>query len=440
MNTLSQWIFLAYITFLALVCLPANAVESRSPEPRYLLLNGWTFQVDEINLQEYQRCVDAAAKHGFNATRLSITWSNLEKSPGVYDFKPFDQYVDYALSRGMKIALSLHFGHMAWDKLPGDWLARNSAGQPHQLSFSSIGANAKMQEVLKALTRHYAAKCPKQILFVQTTFTMCAETEFEFQFDASSDSSLASIEGFHQYLAKGYGTIQELNRIWKTSFTTFDQLTIPPDYHDTAGLAWYLFRTKTIKKTLDDLAAICHQSGLAYGVQFGSVWDGMAPKRGTILFPYLCEKADWVTIDDAPKYDHCFSTDLVRGSLKGKRIANEIDGPTSADDTTYIGLGSESFDHGFNLISVANWSSGTLQQRTELWKPLAKRLKDPVHRTPATELMKVSALELLRQGAATAIERYRKINPDGKKILDLMLVDDITPFLFPKGKEPAIVR
>lgn len=199
-------------------------------------------------------------------------------------------------------------------------------------------------------------------------------------------------------------------------------------------MAWYVFRTKTLKKTIDDLAAIVHRAGLAYGVQFGSVWDGIAPKRGTILFPLLCEKADWVTIDDAPGFDHCFSSDLLRGSLGAKRLANEIDGPGLADDATYLGLGRQSFEHGFNLVSVANWPSEPMRQRAGLWKPLVKMLEMRVQRTPATAEMKVSALELLRHGPAASIARYRQANPDGKRILDLLLVDDITPAAFPEKK------
>lgn len=311
---------------------PANPgfhVTSRpGSSPGYLLLNAWTFQVDDNNQREFKRCVDAASDQGFNALRLSVTWSNLEKSPGRYDFEPFDRYVDYALSKGMKIALSMHFGHMPWDKLPREWLALDSNGQPYQISFSSPGAMAKMQQVLGAFAEHYARKCSKDILFVQTTFTKCAETEFDFQSD--SDRSPQAIEGFRKYLALKYGPIQDLNRVWKTNYLTFEQVGIPANYSDTAGLAWFLFRTQTLKKTIDELAATVHQAGLAYGVQFGSVWDGVAPKRGTILFPSLCEKPDWVTVDDAPTYDHCFSSDLLRGSLSGKRLANEIDAPSTA--------------------------------------------------------------------------------------------------------------
>ena len=408
------------------------AADRPDPSPRYLLLNAWTFQVDANSRREFQCCIDAAAEQGFNALRLSIAWANLETSPGRYDFALFDQYVDYARVKGMKVALSLHLNHRAWDKLPPDWLARDSTGRPYQLSFASAGAMAKVQQVLQALAEHYARKCPRDILFVQVTFSPCAETEFDFQ--SGSDHSPAAINAFRKYLARQYGSIQDLNRAWKTNHATFAQVAIPADYSDMAGLAWYLFRTKMLKQAIEDLGAIVHRAGLAYGVQFGSVWDGLASKRGTILFPYLCEKADWITVDDAPTYDHCFSSDLLRGSLRGKHLANEVDGPGIADDAIYLGLGRESFEHGFDLVSVANWSAGPLRQRTGLWKPLAQMRQAPVQQTPAVTQLKVSALELLRQGPQQAIQRYRQANPDGKKILDLVMIDDITPAVFPEKK------
>ena len=410
------------------------AVNVRAAE-RYLLYNVWTFTADREDLAVEKARYDAASEVGFNAMRISIYWPLLERTLGQFDFTLFDRQIDYAVQKGLKVAISVNLQYpKGWPLVDPADLAYDAQGIPHQLSFVSPKAMARAATVTREVVRHYAGRYPKgSILFYQVTFTQHAESEY--WHSAMVDYSDAAQAKYRQWLSGRYGTIQKLNTVWGASYASFNDIPAPapPDYNSISGLAWYLFRTDMLRDALNMLGDTVHKAapGVKYGVQWGSVWDSLAPTRATILFPSMCQKAEWVTVDDAPTYNHNFSSDLLRGSVgKGRLLANEIDSPRMGTDAVYSGLAVQSFDHGLNLISVANWGDPkTVLERVSLFRGITQYFtKGP---GPVVGKLQVSALQLLQQGEKPAQQEYQQKSNEGSKALDLILVDDITPKVFP---------
>lgn len=429
------------VFYVAMACLMAVSVfpvNTRAAE-RYLLYNVWTFNADKEDPALQKARYDAAREVGFNAIRISIYWPLLETAPGRFDFTLFDRQIDYAVQKGLKVAISVNLQSAQyaarWPLLDAADLAYDAKGVPHQLSLVSPRALARAVAVTRAVVRHYAERYPKgSILFYQVTFTRHAESEY-WHSSMVDYSDLAQAK-YRQWLAGRYGTIQKLNAVWGASYASFNDISAPapPDYSSISGLAWYLFRTDVLRDALNMLADTVHSADRAakYGVQWGSVWDSLSPFRATILFPSLCQKAEWVTVDDAPTYNHPFSSDLLRGSVgKGRLLANEIDNPRMATDAVYSGLAVQSFDHGLHLISVANWGDPKMVlQRASLFRGITEYFtKKP---GPVAGKLKVSALQLLQRGEKPAQQEYQQMSNGGSKVLDLILVDDITPKVFPR--------
>jgi len=426
-----------------LVAVSFFAGNARAGE-RYLLYNVWTFTADKEDPALQRARYDAASEVGFNAMRLSIYWPLLETSLGHFDFTLFDRQIDYAVQKGLKVAISINLQYPnQWPLIDAADLAYDAKGTPHQLSLVSPRALARAAAATREVVRHYAGRYPKGfILFYQVTFTRHAESEY--WHSALVDYSAAAQAKYRQWLGGHYGTIQKLNTVWGASYASFNDIKAPapPDYNTISGLTWYLFRTDVLRDALNMLGDTVHKAapGVKYGVQWGSVWDSLAPSRATILFPSLCQKAEWVTVDDAPTYNHNFSSDLLRGSVgKGRLLANEIDNPRMATDAVYSGLAVQSFDHGLNLISVANWGDPrTVRDRVSLFRGIAQCFtKGP---GPVVGTLEVSALQLLQQGEKPAQQEYQQASNEGSKVLDLVLVDDITPKVFPPDRRRKAKR
>jgi hypothetical protein len=147
----------------------------------------------------------------------------------------------------------------------------------------------------------------------------------------------------------------------------------------------------------------------------------------TILFDRLSQKADWVTIDDAPSYPHAFSNDYLRGTLMAKRTANEIDAPGAAGAVhdILIEQGKEAFDRGLTAVILANWSVGDLTTHKIVIDNLTPYLPYPVPAITPTTTIRVSALTLLRNGPDVAFKQYAAVASNQRaNIIDAVLLND----------------
>jgi hypothetical protein len=219
-----------------------------------------------------------------------------------------------------------------------------------------------------------------------------------------------------------------MNSALGTSFESFSSVNPPATQDGTYGLAWFAFRTDMLKRAIDKMTdtARAVDRNLQFGIQFGSVWDRHSAFRGTILFDRLAQKADWVTIDDAPSYPHAFSDDYLRGTLITKHTANEIDAPGTGGATNDILIqqGKQAFDRGLTAVTLANWSVSDLTTHRTVIDNLTPYLPYPVPAITPMTTIRVSALTLLRNGPDAAFNQYAAASNQRADIIDAVLVND----------------
>ena len=76
-------------------------MESVTAKKHRLAFVIWNFEITEQAI--FERLVDRVHRQGFTTIRLHLSWFNAEKTPGVYDFAPYDEQIAYIVSRGMDV-------------------------------------------------------------------------------------------------------------------------------------------------------------------------------------------------------------------------------------------------------------------------------------------------------------------------------------------------
>jgi len=169
------------------------------------------------------------------------------------------------------------------------------------------------------------------------------ETEFPFTtYDNSTKSfiynvltgySSPEIAAFMKFLEKKYVSINALNESWGNGarFTHFDsdqirirtynwdgiriEPKVPEYYKYEIGRTDFLdFRREELKKFIDDCSLIVKKARFKFGVQFGSMYDGLIEFRGFYDPTPLIEKVDQFITDDILEYypNFSFSADYAR--------------------------------------------------------------------------------------------------------------------------------
>ena len=423
-------------------------VEIMEGDQRYLIFGMWNFEEYIPDYDTFKEVLDAAIDAGCNSVRLHIPWYRLEPEPGRYDFDLYDRQLDYIINEkglkvGIHIDLTVKTNTGKEPVVPVTELQVDSNGKVCDagivsrgrsvISFASEDAMAKAANIMDVAVRRYYEKYPNEsILFYQSTFSQYCETEY--WLDKLYDYSEPAMIKFRNWLPSNYSSISELNENWGANYTSFDEVEPPKDFKGNKGLLWYQFRHKMLKAAIDKMADTVHavDPGLKFCVQFGSTWDKPIDYRGTAAFTDLCEKAQVVWVDDAPTYNFAWSMDLMRASLPGKEIANEIDGPHHIKDGTgdvYYNQGKISFEHGAKYVSVANWIRvSDIEKYRSIFTRLAEEcLPYPVPKgEDKRPVLKVSAYDAFRSGTGKSQRDYNKLSSNGKKWVDVILADDLT--------------
>ncbi|MFE2500046.1 beta-galactosidase [Streptomyces scopuliridis] len=404
-------------------------------------------------LADYKTYVDEIVGDGFNAMKVHLPWAKVVSRNGTVDYTLFDQQVDYILSKGLRCAIGIdllrNFADGQDALLSANDLMVDPAGRVNiwpanqdlsQFAPSSQTAVARAAEFVSEATDRYHQRAGDGIVFYETTLSQYAETEYwNGVYDPQTntyvaghyDYSAPAVSRFRDNLKTKYSSIGDLNSAWGTTYSSFADVQAPTDFAGQAGKDWYLYRHDMLATAVESLSTAIHDvSGtLRHSVRFGSTYDSLAPWRGTVLFPQLSQHADAVHVDDAPTYNHPFAMDLLGSSLPSCTwTGNEIDGPGSADDATYLKQAAESFAHGATVLCVANWGNlATLQARRSLFQTIAAEYLNakPIALDPGLEVP-VSAQELLATGSKPDQSTYDSLSGTGVKRIKVPLVDDLT--------------
>ncbi|MBQ9735745.1 MAG: beta-galactosidase [Clostridia bacterium] len=404
-------------------------------------------------MDTFRTTVDAAYASGFTAIKIHIPWTRVEKTAGSYDFSDFDPMVEYVISKGMGVAISLDMTQLSADRtlIPTEHLQCDPTGKVGvgattartSISFSSAYATGKAEAFYRAAVTHFEANYSKNILLYLPAFTPYCESEY--WCGGEYDYSVYAIDAFRAYLAELYESVEELNAAIGEDFASFDTV-VPPSCTnaDNFGILWQNFRHKQLKAFIDRLAAAQAEisPNAKFALQFGSVFDNEVPLRGTMRFAELCEHADVVWLDNAPDHNHAWSLDYLRTALpEGVAFATEIDSPTRVHATMelYREQAYATYERGGTYLSIANWQIDEYYESYEvLWREIKEVfLSGEPHKTvPVTEnspVLHISLLNYLKQGSlATYLAAYNTMSPNGEAVR-VNIVDDIPKKVTPES-------
>ena len=431
---------------------PETQEEAAMPEQpmeitqRYFIFRIWNFRI--LSLAEFKNIVDTVAADGFNAIKVHIPWHHAETTAGVYDYAAFDAMIDYVVKdKGMKVAISLDMTRRKGDKvLSEDDIMRDPAGNlciggsetgdRMQISFNSEVAVEKCVAFYKDAVKHYDELYGDAVLFYLPAFSQYAETEY--WCTAEYDYSHHAKTAFRAFLKEAYGTVEALNTVLETSYTSFDEVEPPTaNASDNLGQLWYSFRHDSLKSVIDRLAMAQEEvtEGTKFAIQLGCVYDTASALRGTFGITELCENVDVFWMDDGPLMNHHFSMDYMRSCLPDTvELAQEIDGPhqVGATPELYRAQGMVCFERGCTYVSAANWNmDANYQTYRPVWQEIASTwlgenppaVVQPNENTPTVE---VPLSDLLRRRSPERyITLYRRAAANGEFVY-IKVVDDLT--------------
>ncbi len=417
-----------------------------SVDQRYFIFRIWNFDINSIGM--FKSIVDRVELDGFNAIKIHIPWFHVEKQGGVYEYSSFDPMFDYVINeKGMKVAVSIDLTRRIGDQVLTDDDIMHDAGgnicmggspssDRMQISLNSENAVSKATQFYYNAVSHYDELYGDDILFYLPAFSQYAESEYWCA--TTHDYSDNAINAFHDFLEENYGTIGVLNAVLLSSYSSFDEV-MPPETitSDTLGQIFYIFRHRSLKNLIDELAAAQKSAApdSKFALQFGSVCDANSFMRGTIGFVDLCESADVLWVDDAPLTNHRFSMDYLISSLPAHmEIAQEIDGPyhTTATPELYLAQGMQCFERGATYMSIANWFIDADYERySYAWREIAntwlgEEVPELILPTDASPVIEVSLLDLFRmRNISSVISQYNYIAKSGEAVR-IIVTDDLT--------------
>ena len=287
------------------------------------------------------------------------------------------------------------------------------------LNLTSEKSRGDMLNFIESVVKHlktFPDKIQKKIKLIVPSLSPDDETELPFNtYDDSTRSiinnvltgfSNPEIAAFMKYLENKYSSINSLNKAWGESanFTQFDSSQIRIRNYNWDGIKtnpkasdYYIFvngrkdfldfRREELKRFIDDCSSIVKKAGFNFGVQFGSIYDGLVEFRGFYDPTPLIEKADLLITDDILEYypNFSFSADYSRSLCKywdwknkneeSKSFATEINWPGYADHNPkdlikYWSLQLRTFyEKGASCLYVSQW--GTLEGPNNISKKLA---------------------------------------------------------------------
>jgi hypothetical protein len=368
--------------------------------------------------------IEQAAAAGANAVMLVISWEHVYPTTNsTAQWAEFDRKVKRARELGMKIFIRVNLCRSRsttvgfWSDAESMIDGANNKLDNNGLSFS-FGAQTvveKANNFVREVAEHYNyVQQAGDLLTIAVTTTPTQEAGYHFQNETVNgtyatlfDYSPLFVDGFRLWLKSKYKDIRRLNELWFTDLGGFDEISgpynanyLPGAFSFTLGLDWYLYRHQMLKKFMDTVSQTIKNVNPSYKVinDFGSVYDGLSPRRSTLAFKDLGANNDGTKINDESSSPHRFATDLVRSNIgTGKWVMNEMFPEPNVPIAEMFRFEDECFEHGCKLINFVVAE----QAQLDYFKPVVayfkqKWLNNPLEVIKPTATMTVRLSEVLR--------------------------------------------
>ncbi|MBO0933968.1 putative Ig domain-containing protein [Fibrella aquatilis] len=330
------------------------------------------------------RTAKISFEKGCNAISIGIDWEEVfptPTSPGRWE--NVDYFVKMALDNRAKVAFMIKTSRRnkgGW--WPDEQNMRDTRGAAmfidgiSHFRFGYEPGIVKAQEFIRLVTQRYQyLQQQGNLLFMSITFNPQWEHEYwggNYPTDGgpgygtSYDFSELTIADFQRWAVQRYKTLDEVNRVWNTSFRATTDIRPPIPTKPTSlfpgkiGADWFVFRHGLFKSFVDKTTMAVKSVDPTIRVinQHGAVYDAEAGNRGTYAFKSLNEFSDGVKVNDGAEGMHQLSMDLLRSNVKpGDWIIDEMDGSRFKELTLeqfHNGM-RNSFKYGAKAITFAGF-------------------------------------------------------------------------------------
>jgi hypothetical protein len=419
---------------------PSKAVQETIESTNLLgvtLRGGWP-------TSRWYEFVDRSQEIGYNTISLDIPWGQVEREPGVFDFKRYDDLIAYAANRGYFLQLKpwwVRCSYPIWVCPALEQECHPAEGETWapQLTFADPELNARIARYAGEIARRYRG-------YPNVVYTpVCGPSaEMEYSHGQYCDYGPAAAARFAAWLEKKYGRIANLNQAWGSKHVDFAAANAPhlgnkakrevPDL-DPAFFDFMAFREEMLKGLLGEIHAAMKAADpdCQLGIQVGRTHDGpMLAKRGTPGIHYWAQPYEWIISDPQPQK----RTDSAGYIVDFIRAGNKIPG---VEQTTYESYADDPaafweftwqiWQHGAPLMLIANCAPHSDADGIHTSRKSAEQIHDVATFDRPKTAMFVSKWELYAwhdgQRWLDLRQAYQRLTENGKLVIDVVNGDTI---------------
>ena len=402
------------------LCLLMNQPLIAQDNQRYLalVLVNIDEKEDDLGVKEIQKAHDL----GFNAVNIAVLWDYVKvyRANTTNPWIQVDNQMKKAAELGMKIGLRVWVDGWCGDDKKNQWcssfdpnevmtdgegrysFAQSGPGKRSMTSFAATSTLSRMKNfTAEVMERYKKYQENGDILYVSLATT--GEQELGYSFgnsgtDGLFDYSPPMREAYRIWLRRRYcNDLNNLKRSWGDDYSGLKSFNdINPKYsiyfqysfEKQDGRDWYNFRHFMLKRFnsefIQTVKSVKVNRPFKFVNDYGSVFDELSVRRGTMAFQDLGEGTDGIKVNDALYYNHRFSMDFIRSNMPNKWIMNEAEVkdflPIQTESAVY---GSEhfqqidqSFAYGAKFVAVfPNIKGKNLMQIVENSAKMAEIIK-----------------------------------------------------------------
>ncbi len=348
---------------------------------------------DELNLKE----IEKAKQMGYNAVSIAVLWDFVKvyRAGTPNPWIQIDNQMKKIKSLGMKVCIRIWVNGWCSD-YKDKWCSgfdpneimvsgelrydfhQGGTGKRSMTSFATTSTMIRMKSfTLEVLERYKKYQEDGDILYVSLANT--GEQELGYPTNSLGISGLydyspPTVEAYRVWLRRKYcNDLNKLKEAWGDDYDGLKSFNeINPKYSifyqysfDGAdGKDWYVFRHFLLKRFANEFVQTVRSVKVNRPFKiindYGSVYDGLSVRRGTMAFQDIGQGTDGIKINNGNYYNHRFAMDLIRSNMPNKWIMNEAEVLTMLPDPSESAAYStplfqqidQSFQNGAKMVAV----------------------------------------------------------------------------------------